>query len=40
LLSDYANTGLWLALHIFLLMRGLTLSARLPGRIRLAFGHK
>ncbi|CAE6485612.1 putative efflux protein, MATE family [Nitrosomonas nitrosa] len=38
LLQDMANTGLWLALHIFLLMRGVTLLARLPGRVRRTFG--
>ncbi|HRQ06211.1 MAG TPA: hypothetical protein PK580_09645 [Nitrosomonas halophila] len=37
LLRDFANTGLWLALHIFLLVRGLTLSVRLPVRVRQAF---
>ncbi|WP_218132772.1 MATE family efflux transporter [Nitrosomonas halophila] len=37
LLQDFANTGLWLALHIFLLVRGLTLSVRLPVRVRQAF---
>lgn len=37
LLRDFANTGLWLALHVFLLVRGLSLSACLPGRIRRTF---
>ncbi|AKH38873.1 MULTISPECIES: MATE family efflux transporter [Nitrosomonas] len=36
-LRDLANNGLWLALHVFLLVRGLTLSARLPVRIRQTF---
>lgn len=30
--------GLWLALHVFLLTRGLTLSARVPYRLRTTFG--
>lgn len=37
LLQDFANTGLWLALHVFLLVRGITLSACLPRRIRRTF---
>ena len=34
-----ANTGLWLALHIFLLTRGITLSAMLGFKLRQAFPH-
>ncbi|MCG6857526.1 MAG: MATE family efflux transporter [Salaquimonas sp.] len=32
-----ANTGLWLALHVFLLTRGITLSAMLAPKLRSAF---
>ena len=38
LLRDMGNTGLWLALHAFLILRGITLSARLPVNARRAFG--
>ena len=31
------NTGLWIALHVFLLTRGFSLLAMLPGRTRTAF---
>ncbi|MCU0790979.1 MAG: MATE family efflux transporter [Nitratireductor sp.] len=31
------NTGLWLSLHVFLLVRGVTLSALVPSRMRRAF---
>jgi Na+-driven multidrug efflux pump len=31
------NTGLWAALHIFLLMRGISLLAILPVRLRKTF---
>jgi len=33
----FGNTGLWLALHVFLLCRGITLSALVPSRMRRAF---
>ena len=38
LLRDMGNTGLWLALHSFLIFRGITLSARLPANARRVFG--
>ena len=31
------NTGLWISLHVFLLTRGVSLLAMLPGRTRTAF---
>ena len=37
-LKPLENTGLWIALHIFLGVRGLTLSARLPVKVRQTFG--
>ncbi len=37
LLRDFGNTGLWIALHVFLIMRGITLSIRLPVRAKAAF---
>lgn len=37
LLQPLGNTGLWLALHVFFLVRGITLSARLPLNIRRDF---
>lgn len=37
LLEPLGNTGLWIALHIFLAARGITLAARLPVRARHAF---
>lgn len=37
LLKDLENTGLWLALHVFLSARGITLALRLPIRARQAF---
>jgi Na+-driven multidrug efflux pump len=33
----FGNDGLWAALHVFLLMRGLSLLARLPSRLKTAF---
>lgn len=39
-LRDFANSGLWLALHVFLLVRGITLSARLPAKIRQTFNQR
>jgi MATE family multidrug resistance protein len=38
LTPTFGNTGLWLALHAFLLCRGITLSALVPSRMRRAFG--
>jgi MATE family, multidrug efflux pump len=37
LTPKFGNTGLWLALHAFLLCRGITLSALVPSRMRRAF---
>jgi putative MATE family efflux protein len=34
----YGNTGLWLALHLFLIVRGLSLASRIPARVRAVFG--
>lgn len=34
----FGNHGLWAALHLFLIVRGLSLSAMLPRRIRASFG--
>jgi Na+-driven multidrug efflux pump len=34
----YGNTGLWLALHLFLIVRGLSLASRIPSRVRTVFG--
>ena len=39
LAEPLGNTGLWLALHIFLLTRGVTLSAMLGPKLRQAFPH-
>jgi len=39
LLEPYGNTGLWIAMHIFLGVRGITLAARLPVKARQAIGH-
>jgi len=39
LLEPYGNAGLWIALHVFLGVRGITLSARLPVKARQAFGY-
>jgi multidrug resistance protein, MATE family len=36
-LRDFGNAGLWIALHVFLIMRGITLSIRLPVRAKAAF---
>ena len=36
-LSIFGNTGLWIALHIFLAARGVTLGARLPRNVRRTF---
>ena len=36
--EPFGNTGLWLAIHCFLLMRGLTLGIRLPYKASCAFG--
>lgn len=36
-LAPYENTGLWISLHIFLLTRGLTLTWRLPIKVRREF---
>ncbi|RST87083.1 MATE family efflux transporter [Aquibium carbonis] len=33
----YGNHGVWAALHVFLIARGLTLAAMLPGRLRQTF---
>jgi Na+-driven multidrug efflux pump len=33
----WGNHGLWAALHVFLIARGLSLTAVLPGRIRRTF---
>jgi Na+-driven multidrug efflux pump len=33
----FGNVGLWAALHIFLIVRGLSLLSVLPARIRAAF---
>jgi MATE family multidrug resistance protein len=38
LTPSLGNTGLWLALHVFLLCRGVTLSALVPSRMRRSFG--
>ncbi|MFC5385865.1 MATE family efflux transporter [Aquamicrobium segne] len=35
----FGNHGLWAALHLFLLMRGLSLLVLLPGRVRSTFSH-
>src|SRR5690606_37912110 len=37
LVPAFGNAGLWGALHLFLLMRGLSLAALLPKRTRAAF---
>jgi putative MATE family efflux protein len=37
ILEPYGNTGLWLCLHIFLIVRGVTLSLRLPVKARQEF---
>ena len=34
----YGNHGLWAALHVFLIVRGLSLSAMVPPRLRQTFG--
>lgn len=34
----WGNHGLWAALHVFLIVRGVTLLARLPARLRESFG--
>jgi len=34
----WGNHGLWAALHVFLVVRGVTLLARLPARVRANFG--
>jgi len=39
LLQGYGNTGLWMALHIFLVARGFALLARLPIKARQTFGY-
>ena len=39
LLQGYGNTGLWIALHIFLVTRGFALLARLPVKARQTFGY-
>ncbi|MGB7335359.1 MAG: MATE family efflux transporter [Salaquimonas sp.] len=36
-LKPYENVGLWLSLHIFLMIRGFSLSARLPVKARQTF---
>ncbi|WP_075995520.1 MATE family efflux transporter [Salaquimonas pukyongi] len=38
LLRDLGNPGLWIALHSFLIFRGITLSARLPVKANQTFG--
>lgn len=38
LVPQYGNYGLWLALHLFLLARGITLFARMPANMRETFG--
>jgi len=37
LLQPMGNTGLWLSLHVFLIVRGITLGLRLPVRARAEF---
>ncbi len=36
-LLQTGNTGIWAALHLFLIVRGLSLLSLLPGRARTAF---
>ena len=36
LLQPWGNTGLWLALLLFLLLRGVTLAVQLPSVLKLA----
>jgi Na+-driven multidrug efflux pump len=35
----FGNTGVWIALHVFLVVRGLSLLAVLPARKRVIFGN-
>jgi Na+-driven multidrug efflux pump len=35
--KGFGNIGLWAALHVFLIVRGLSLLSVLPARIRAAF---
>lgn len=39
LVPVYGNAGLWSALHLFLLARGISLALRLPGRARRTFAN-
>jgi putative MATE family efflux protein len=38
LLQPLGNSGLWLSIHVFLIVRGITLGLRLPIRARIQFG--